>query len=1354
MSIAKVGSFGTAGTVSTYGFTSKIIEDGVSSNSSLYTVGVNGYGITATNATTSTSGIYTLYTFAANGTFAVTVPTLADVLLVGGGGGGGFGIGTEGGGGGGGGGVGVGKLWFVPGVTYAVTVGAGGTGGWVVSVSSAGYPTEGGSSSVVGGSVNEVAYGGGRGGAIFNSATLGFATDGGSGGGARTSVTYTASPGNAVAGNGLKGAGTLTYYGNRGGKVADNTNTYGTGGCGGGGAGTAGADFDPDPTNAARANGTNGGDGYTWAINGVTYGGGGGGSMNMQFTANKLTWPAGASNGAGGSGGGGAAGINTAAVSGTANRGGGGGASNTSGGVYGPSQAGNGGSGVVVLAVVPAFVLSKFLFTGVLDTTFNGVGFVPLPCTFGTSTNVLGYGESNCDLLAYPNGKLAVGYCASNSTLVSRVSSGGTVEATYTVNTGTAYTNLCMALSPANGNVYLLQSAGSVSTALTQMTYAGTASTVALNNYKPLGAAFDLCGNLFVVGDSNTVYNYLPNGTLNIGATGFNNNGYLTSINNGSRLSSVLVQPDGNVVVSGTYVAANNARSFLMRFTPRGFLDGQFGSSGYTADINTGKGNTYIYSTVYSTATNKLLVVGGNGVSSATGTGGNLLLGRYNFNGTVDSTFNGGALFADATSGVGRSCILSYFTGTLNVVNGGFAVTKYSLSDTFSQLVVNRNTNNYQLSHSPAPLSVQTSIVSNTLTVTVAPPTYTGGAPIRTYTCVTNGKTTTLTGNLLSYAVSNVSSALVSVTAHNGYGGSPAAFGGTAPAAGPTITSVGRDAATGNLVVTYTKPPGYYYPATPTHFYYQLDTSAPNLFTDIGNTGSFSVSASAGKHDVYMNCAYRVNGTAVWTSPASVATEPQYQTNPSTALVYPSVSSASATVTQTSQYFLYEFTTSGNITFPNDTIAPVLVVGGGGGGSAVVYTAGTATPFADVGGGGGAAGQMIFGNVGFRAGTYNVVVGAGGTSNTDGTFSSVSGTGVNVFANGGSAGGSGGALTNSQSLGAAGGTTPTAAAATTGLLDFVSLASAGGAGSAATTGTAGGCGGGGGGAGGSGTAATGTANGGAGGNGFPWPVNGVTYAWGGAGGGGTSPAVSSSGGGSGVGLLNFVGGSAAVAGSGGGGGKTIVPTAVLAGGTGSGGSGANGVVVIAIPKTLYSFNGLNLAHAPGTVMAYLGTADPVGWVICNGSARTATDGRYGMLLAMGIGSGTANNYTPPDYRGAFLRGTGTSSVNASYVGPALNASQLDSLDAHTHTLTDPGHTHVLDIRTAGQEQTQNRLAGYSWDNVSTTYASGPGSGYNSSIMTLLTRSSVRSATTGVTLGSTGGTETRPFNYGVNWILKI
>uniref|UniRef100_A0A6C0JLV8 Phage tail collar domain-containing protein n=1 Tax=viral metagenome TaxID=1070528 RepID=A0A6C0JLV8_9ZZZZ len=106
-------------------------------------------------------------------------------------------------------------------------------------------------------------------------------------------------------------------------------------------------------------------------------------------------------------------------------------------------------------------------------------------------------------------------------------------------------------------------------------------------------------------------------------------------------------------------------------------------------------------------------------------------------------------------------------------------------------------------------------------------------------------------------------------------------------------------------------------------------------------------------------------------------------------------------------------------------------------------------------------------------------------------------------------------------------------------------------------------------------------------------------------------------------------------------------------------------------------NNLNLTPV-GCVASYLGSSDPIGWVICDGQIRTDnSDGKYNNLAAMGIGTGGSgtSNYTPPDYRGYFLRGNnkGTAS-SAGTSTPASNAgnnlqSQTYSIKNHTHSTT-------------------------------------------------------------------------------------
>jgi hypothetical protein len=161
----------------------------------------------------------------------------------------------------------------------------------------------------------------------------------------------------------------------------------------------------------------------------------------------------------------------------------------------------------------------------------------------------------------------------------------------------------------------------------------------------------------------------------------------------------------------------------------------------------------------------------------------------------------------------------------------------------------------------------------------------------------------------------------------------------------------------------------------------------------------------------------------------------------------------------------------------------------------------------------------------------------------------------------------------------------------------------------------------------------------------------------------------------------------------------------------------------------YFINGINSSFPPGSIISYLGATDPDGWIIADGVARTNSS-IYNNLVTMGIGTRTGGNYTPPNYRGAFLRGTGTSNVNTAYSGPALNASQTDDNKSHNHTITDPGHRHVM----GGSASTSGNLGSRSMNAGSS--------------------SNTYKATTGITINNSGNNENRPFNIGVNWIIKL
>jgi hypothetical protein len=226
--------------------------------------------------------------------------------------------------------------------------------------------------------------------------------------------------------------------------------------------------------------------------------------------------------------------------------------------------------------------------------------------------------------------------------------------------------------------------------------------------------------------------------------------------------------------------------------------------------------------------------------------------------------------------------------------------------------------------------------------------------------------------------------------------------------------------------------------------------------------------------------------------------------------------------------------------------------------------------------------------------------------------------------------------------------------------------------------------------------------------------------------------------------------------------------------------------------SLRTFNvgGIYNGVQPGMIAAYIGTtddasntttADPPGWVIANGQPRTngGTDGRYNNLIALGIGSGTAANYTPSNLKASMLRGIGSqnynkgaagSQVTITYNGPENLTNKVgQKFQKHKHYYTIAEHTHDLRVDyydkeypldgggTTSQTGTSdnpkfglfaiNGLAtndGYddktSWINIDKVYAINPG---NTSI-------EIDSSNNTANIGES----IYPVNHGVHWIIKL
>jgi microcystin-dependent protein len=169
---------------------------------------------------------------------------------------------------------------------------------------------------------------------------------------------------------------------------------------------------------------------------------------------------------------------------------------------------------------------------------------------------------------------------------------------------------------------------------------------------------------------------------------------------------------------------------------------------------------------------------------------------------------------------------------------------------------------------------------------------------------------------------------------------------------------------------------------------------------------------------------------------------------------------------------------------------------------------------------------------------------------------------------------------------------------------------------------------------------------------------------------------------------------------------------------------------------------VDLGSPAGIIATFAGTSAPSGWLACNGAIVSQTT--YATLFAAigatwNTGGEGAGNFRLPDLRGMFLRGTGTNATGSSSgaIGPSVGGYDADTYLNHNHaaTSTDAGHTHSF-TETNGSGAAAAGIGGQGVNNFSGTTGSG-----NASI------------TTTVNTSTTGGTETKPKNYGVLYIIK-
>jgi microcystin-dependent protein len=207
----------------------------------------------------------------------------------------------------------------------------------------------------------------------------------------------------------------------------------------------------------------------------------------------------------------------------------------------------------------------------------------------------------------------------------------------------------------------------------------------------------------------------------------------------------------------------------------------------------------------------------------------------------------------------------------------------------------------------------------------------------------------------------------------------------------------------------------------------------------------------------------------------------------------------------------------------------------------------------------------------------------------------------------------------------------------------------------------------------------------------------------------------------------------------------------------------------------------------GSVVAYTVNNSPTGWLLCNGSSvnKETYPALYEAIGNTFGGLETDLSFNLPNYQGAFLRGIG---ANNGYTGPStVSTPQAHATQTHNHTatstvtdglhrhtqnahahtadnvITDPGHFHT---QTTNQDDYNGSLGdppAFTGDSGTPRIISNINRGFtdigvtttvNPTIATMLDASSNITVSTTIGDSTTNvANETRPYNYGVYWIIK-
>lgn len=183
----------------------------------------------------------------------------------------------------------------------------------------------------------------------------------------------------------------------------------------------------------------------------------------------------------------------------------------------------------------------------------------------------------------------------------------------------------------------------------------------------------------------------------------------------------------------------------------------------------------------------------------------------------------------------------------------------------------------------------------------------------------------------------------------------------------------------------------------------------------------------------------------------------------------------------------------------------------------------------------------------------------------------------------------------------------------------------------------------------------------------------------------------------------------------------------------------------------FNSNGVPMTYPIGSIISYVGNADPDGWLICDGRAFTAVP-NYNATIFTTLRSMLANSSTLPDLRNRTLVGGWLPSETRTFSANANTTYALKQNDL-------PSHFHNLSINN-DQHANVKHLHNYNdllhADGSSNDESPDTGDQSSYADRTISTNSTPHNHTLVNAFSSTGsGTEINFLNscYTVNWIIK-